>query len=117
MSRKQSYICAISMLIFAGFSPVAAVAEPLDVSSMDAMALRAMFHGPAFTHVCPLAVYDEDYSATIAARGAVLAPEQQHAVELSRSAAAIIREMLRGTDIGASDGLDDYGETFASAKL
>jgi hypothetical protein len=117
MSRKQNYICAILMLGFIGISPVAAVAAPLDVSNMDAAALRAMFHGPAFASVCPLDVYDEDYSSTTAARRAVLAPEQQHTVKPSRSAAAIIQEMLRGSDIGSPDGLDDYGETFTSAKL
>ena len=117
MSRKKSCICAVSMLIFAGFSPVAAVAEPVDVSKLDTTALRALFHGPTFSGVCPLEVYGEDYSSTAVTRRAALSPSQAHADTTGRSVTSIIREMLRSPEFVPSDGLDDYGEEFASTKL
>jgi hypothetical protein len=76
MSRKKSCICAISMLIFTGSSPVAAVADPADVSKLDATALRTLFHGPTFSGVCPLEVYGEDYSSTAVTRRTALSPGQ-----------------------------------------
>jgi hypothetical protein len=117
MSRKNGCIFAISMLIFGGFSPVVAVAEPVDVSNLDTAALRALFHGPAFSVACPLVVYGEDYSSTAATRRAALVPSGTHANPPSRPAASIIREMLRSPDFASPDGLDDYGDEFASAQL
>jgi hypothetical protein len=62
MSRRKSCISALSALIFAGLTPSVVQADPVDIAKLDTTALRAFFHSPIFDIVCPLAVYDEDYT-------------------------------------------------------
>jgi hypothetical protein len=105
------------MLLFAGFSPVAAVADPVDVSKMDTAALRTLFHSPAFRAVCPLDVYSDDYTGISAPSHAALAPSPAQAKSAGESATSVIREMLRNPEFVSSDGLDTYGEEFVSDRL
>jgi len=117
MTRKKISICAISMLLFAGFAPVAVAADPVDVATLDSSALRALFHSSAFNTVCPLDVYNDDYTGTGTTNYAALAPSPAPAKSTGGSAASIIREMLRNPEFVSSDGLDTYGEEFVSAGL
>ncbi len=117
MSRKKSCLCAMSMFIFVGFSPVVAEADSIDVSTMDATALRALFQSPPFNAVCPLVVYDEDQLITAMQRRATVALRHTDANTPRKSAALVIHEMLRSPEFSASDGLVDYGDTYTSAEL
>ena len=102
MTRKTSFICALSMFISTGFAPLVSQADPVDITMLDTEALRALFHSRPFNDVCPLDVYDGDYSQTEMIRSSALTPNQS--LETKPSA-------------GYSDGLEDYGESFASAEL
>ena len=117
MTRKRISICAISMFLLAGFSPVTAAADPVDVSTLDSTALRALFHSPAFSTVCPLDAYNDDYTGTGTTNHAALAPSPTQAKPAGKSATSVIREMLQNPEFVSSDGLDAYGEIFISAGL
>jgi hypothetical protein len=107
MSRKKKCVCGVSMLIFAGFLPVATVADPVDVSNLDTAALRALFHSPNFSTVCPLEVYGEDYSNTEERRSAALHHIQADK-DTTRRVSSNVREVLRSRDLVPSDGVDHF---------
>ena len=117
MTCKKISICAISMLLLAGFSQVTVAADPVDFSSLDSAALRALFHSPAYNTVGPLDVYSEDYTVTGTTVDAALAHSPAHPTSTDRSATSAMREMLRNAEFVSSDGLDVYGGDFVVASM
>ena len=117
MTRNKLSICALSVLLSAGLSPIAVAADPADVSALDGAEIQALFHSPALNAVCPLTVYSEDYIDPSAPNHAALAPSPAQANPAGKSATSVIREMLRNPEFVSSDGLDTYGEKYVSAGL
>ena len=127
MSHKKSCFFAVSIFIFAGFSPVAAGAEPVDVSKLDTTELRALFQSPPFRDVSSPGAYGEDYSGTPVTGHPALVPSRTHSNTPSvpavsepaddlltdqELATSIMRDMLRNPEFAVLDGLDDYDEDF-----
>jgi len=115
MSRKKSSILALSLITLASFSPAAA--DPVEVSKLDTTALRALFHSPAFNVICPLEVYDEDYSQTKIIQSSTPVPSQTLETTRAKFPTFAVSEFLRSPDSTFSDGLETYGEDFTNADL
>ena len=114
MTRKKNCIVALSLITLAGLSPAAA--DPVDVSKLDTTALRALFHSPPFNVVCPLGVYNGDYSQPKLIQNSTLIPSQRPGTARAFLPSAD-SEFLRSPDSILSDGAVVYDEDFTDAHL
>jgi len=115
MSPRKSSICALSVFILAGIAAGPTGAAAADGSALTPARLQQLFHTPPFDPICPLDVYNEDYTrvGTVAPRGAdarradVAAPENR--VQVAGGPGG-------GAETAVSDGLDVYNEDFTRAR-
>jgi hypothetical protein len=119
MPHMKRFIYAISLLTVVGAAPAAALAGsagPVDVSTMDSTALRALFHGPDFSRVDPMVIYGEDYTDAATALPSTPMPAAAHDPADSARTTAAVHDMLRDPAVGSPDGLDDYVRADARAE-
>jgi hypothetical protein len=117
MFLKRTCAYALSILAVASVTPVLAEAAPVDLSNSDTSELRALFHTPAFSHVCPLVAYGEDYTGAAEREAQIPDTRRSDASQTESAPDPVTREWSSSWKFAASDGLDDYDEVFETAEI
>ncbi len=65
MLRQLIPICALSVVIIAGQGFNATQADPVEAGELSSVELRSIFRTPPFNAICPLVVYDDDYTTKV----------------------------------------------------